>query len=105
MYIYVCFLCFIFFLQEQNGLGDFVEVGESKISYIDVLDKEQNYQYVVFNVTRVESDSNIVFYVSYYSSVLVLVEYYSYILFFYVKIRNFVLIFFFDKNRIKKEIV
>ncbi|XP_011454463.3 uncharacterized protein [Magallana gigas] len=91
--------------QEQNGSGDSAEAGESKISYIDVPDKQQNHQYAVPNVTRAESDSNIASHASYYSSAPVPVEYHSHTLPSYAKIRNSVSTLLPDKNRTKKETV
>lgn len=105
MYTHVCFLYFTFSSQEQNGSGDSAEAGESKISYIDVPDKQQNHQYAVPNVTRAESDSNIASHASYYSSAPVPVEYHSHTLPSYAKIRNSVSTLLPDKNRTKKETV
>nr|XP_022314184.1 uncharacterized protein LOC111118831 isoform X1 [Crassostrea virginica]XP_022314185.1 uncharacterized protein LOC111118831 isoform X1 [Crassostrea virginica] len=91
--------------QEQNSSGNSAEVGESKISYIDVPDKKQNHQYAVPNVTRAESDTNIASQTSYYSSAPVPVEYHSHTLPSYAKIRNSVSTLLPDKSKGQRDTV
>lgn len=78
---------------------------ESKISYIDVPEKNQSHQYAVPIVARAESDTNIASQTSYYSSAPVPVEYHSHTLPSYAKIRNSVSTLLPDKNRNKRESV